>query len=117
VPGPSEAIYSPFDRQQQVGEVQLTTPAQVQQALDTAVHAFARWNAVPVTERAAALRRLGDLLEQHFAELMALCAREAGKQLSDGIAEIREAVDFCRYYASQAEQKMGAATPMPGPTG
>ena len=48
---------------------------------------------------------------------MALCAREAGKQLADGIAEIREAVDFCRYYASQAEHHMGHPMRMPGPTG
>ena len=115
--GASEVVVSPFDRQQQVGEVQLASAEQVQQALDAAALAFPRWNAVPVSERAAALRRLGDLLEQHFAELMALCAREAGKQLADGVAEIREAVDFCRYYAFQAEQKMGAATTMPGPTG
>jgi len=50
-------------------------------------------------------------------ELMALCAREAGKQLADGIAEVREAVDFCRYYAQQAEEKFSEAQVMPGPTG
>ncbi|SDS93095.1 L-proline dehydrogenase /delta-1-pyrroline-5-carboxylate dehydrogenase [Halopseudomonas litoralis] len=116
-PGPTQAVTSPFDRQQQVGQIQWTSPEQVPQALDAAVLAFPRWNAVAVTERAACLRRLADLLEMHFAELMALCAREAGKQLKDGIAEIREAVDFCRYYADQAEQKMGQPTLLPGPTG
>lgn len=53
----------------------------------------------------------------HFAELMSLCAREAGKQIRDGVAEIREAVDFCRYYADQAEQQMAQPTTLPGPTG
>ena len=115
--GPSHAVVSPFDRGQQVGEVRSASPEQVAQALDAAAMAFPRWNAVAVAERAACLRRLADLLEQHFAELMALCAREAGKQLRDGVAEIREAVDFCRYYAMQAEQKMGEPTLLPGPTG
>ncbi|PRB78979.1 bifunctional proline dehydrogenase/L-glutamate gamma-semialdehyde dehydrogenase PutA [Pseudomonas sp. MYb185] len=115
--GPSRSVISPFDRRQQVGQIEWTTAEQVQRALDAAALAFPRWNAVAVTERAAKLRRLADLLEMHFAELMALCAREAGKQLSDGVAEIREAVDFCRYYAHQAEQKMGQPIQLPGPTG
>lgn len=115
--GINHPVLSPFDRRQQVGEVQWSTPEQVQQALNSAETAFPRWNAVPVADRAAMLRRLADLLEEHFAELMALCAREAGKQLADGIAEIREAVDFCRYYASQAEHHMGHPMRMPGPTG
>ena len=115
--GPTHAVVSPFDRQQQVGQIQWASADQVSQALDAAAGAFARWNAVTVSERAACLRRLADLLESHFAELMALCAREAGKQLKDGVAEIREAVDFCRYYADQAEQRMAAPTRLPGPTG
>ena len=109
--------YSPFDQQQRVGEMQWTTPAQVDAALDAAELAFPRWNATPVRERAACLRRLADLLEEHMPELIALCAREAGKQLADGIAEIREAVDFCRYYAQQAEEKFSTAQLLPGPTG
>ena len=113
----SQPVLSPFNRQQQVGQIQWTSPEQVQQALDAAEHAFPRWDALAVTERAARLRRLADLLETHFPELMALCAREAGKQLKDGVAEIREAVDFCRYYADQAEQQMAQPTPLPGPTG
>ena len=116
-PALTQAVFSPFDRQQQVGQIQWTSPEQVQQALDTAERAFPRWDALAVTERAARLRRLADLLETHFAELMALCAREAGKQLKDGVAEIREAVDFCRYYADQAEQQMAQPTALPGPTG
>ena len=112
-----QQVVSPFDRRQQVGWVQTATAEQVRRAIDDAVRAFPRWNNVAVTERAAALRRLADLLELHFAELMALCAREAGKHISDGVAEIREAVDFCRYYAKQAEQLMEQAVRLPGPTG
>jgi len=110
-------IYSPFDQQQLVGEMQWTSAAQVDAALDAAELAFPRWNATPVQERAACLYKLADLLEEHMPELIALCAREAGKQLVDGVAEVREAVDFCRYYAQQAEEKFTDAQLMPGPTG
>ncbi|SFC49548.1 L-proline dehydrogenase /delta-1-pyrroline-5-carboxylate dehydrogenase [Marinospirillum celere] len=112
-----QAIVSPFDKNQQVGEIQWTSPEQAKAALDVAHQAFPDWNAVPVAERAALLRKIGDTLEDHLAELMALCAREAGKQLADGVAEIREAVDFCRYYANQAEKLFGETTVLPGPTG
>lgn len=110
-------IYSPFDQQQLVGEMQWTSAVQVDAALDAAELAFPRWNATPVQERAACLYKLADLLEEHMPELIALCAREAGKQLVDGVAEVREAVDFCRYYAQQAEEKFTDAQLMPGPTG
>lgn len=110
-------VYSPFDQQQLVGEIQWASPAQVNAALDAAELAFPRWNATPVHERAACLRKLADLLEENMPELIALCAREAGKQLADGIAEVREAVDFCRYYAQQAETQFAEAQLMPGPTG
>jgi len=110
-------VFSPFDQEQLVGEMQWTSPEQVSAALDAAELAFPSWNATPVSERAACLYKLADLLEENMPELMALCAREAGKQLADGIAEVREAVDFCRYYAQQAEEKFSAAQVMPGPTG
>lgn len=116
-PQRQQAVTSPFDASQQVGQIQWATAEQAQAALDAAALAFPRWNAQPVAQRAALLRHVADLLEEHFAELMALCAREAGKQLKDGVAEIREAVDFCRYYANQAEEQMGQARVLPGPTG
>lgn len=115
--GVTEQIFSPFDQQQLVGEMQWASPAQVNAALDAAETAFPRWNATPVQERAACLYKLADLLEANMPELIALCAREAGKQLADGVAEVREAVDFCHYYAQQAEEKFSEAQVMPGPTG
>lgn len=115
--GSTSKVFSPFDQEQLVGEMQWTSPEQVSAALDAAELAFPSWNATPVSERAACLYKLADLLEENMPELMALCAREAGKQLADGIAEVREAVDFCRYYAQQAEEKFSAAQVMPGPTG
>ena len=89
---------------------------QARQAIDRLAAYWPIWNATPVEARAAVLERLGDLLEQHRAELMALCTVEAGKSLQDGIDEVREAVDFCRYYAQQARQKLGREE-LKGPTG
>ncbi|MBB3189806.1 bifunctional proline dehydrogenase/L-glutamate gamma-semialdehyde dehydrogenase PutA [Halomonas cerina] len=116
-PSRSHEVPSPYDRRQPVGTVQWTTKPQAEQALDAAWDAFPRWEATPVAERAAILRRFADLMETHLAELMALCSREGGKLLTDGIDEIREAVDFCRYYAMRAEELFAEPTRLPGPTG
>ncbi|WP_346797766.1 bifunctional proline dehydrogenase/L-glutamate gamma-semialdehyde dehydrogenase PutA [Halomonas sp. Bachu 37] len=113
----TKRVTSPFDRRQEVGSIQWTTKEQAGKALDAAWAAFPRWEATPVAERAAILRRLGDLMEEHMAELMTLCSREGGKLLTDGVDEIKEAVDFCRYYAMRAEQMFGEITELPGPTG
>ncbi|GGX95349.1 bifunctional protein PutA [Litchfieldella qijiaojingensis] len=116
-PANTHAVLCPFDRRVRVGSVQWTTKAQASQAVDAAWAAFPRWDATPVSERAAILRRLAELMESHMAELMTLCSREGGKLLTDGVDEIREAVDFCRYYAMRAEELFGDATRLPGPTG
>lgn len=110
-------INSPYDHEKKVGELYWANAEQAQQALESADQAWFSWNQTAVIERAACLDRTADLLEQHTAEFIALCTREAGKTLQDGIDEIREAVDFCRYYAHQARQEMASATLLPGPTG
>ncbi|QHL91518.1 L-glutamate gamma-semialdehyde dehydrogenase [Sphingomonas changnyeongensis] len=74
------------------------------------------WSARPVEARAACLDRLADLLEEHRAELMAICVHEARKTIPDALAEVREAVDFCRYYADQARAHLQPVE-LPGPTG
>ena len=86
------------------------------QALETAHNAFAEWEKTPVGQRAAALEKAADLLETHIHELIALCCNEAGKTLADGIAEIREAADFCRYYAAEA-RKLFTPHILNGPAG
>ncbi len=86
-----------------LGRVRRTAESEVEQLLVGACEAQAGWQARPVAERSGWLRRLADALEQHRAELMDLCIREAGKSWDDALAEVREAVDFCRYYADQAE--------------
>ena len=77
---------------------------------------FDAWNARPVAERAALLRKAADLLDARLPEYCGLLVKEAHKTLGDCIAEVREAVDFCRYYADQAEQRLADQT-LPGPTG
>ncbi|WP_043530243.1 bifunctional proline dehydrogenase/L-glutamate gamma-semialdehyde dehydrogenase PutA [Litchfieldella xinjiangensis] len=109
-------VLCPFDRRVRVGSVQWTSSEQTRRAIDAAWQAFPSWDATPVAERAAILRRLADLMEHNMAELMTLCSREGGKLLTDGVDEIREAVDFCRYYAMRAEDLFNP-TPLPGPTG
>ncbi|MBQ0742591.1 MAG: bifunctional proline dehydrogenase/L-glutamate gamma-semialdehyde dehydrogenase PutA [Pseudomonas sp.] len=114
--GESRAVMCPYALSHQVGEVIWATAEQTHDAIDELAAAFPAWNATPVDTRAAVLERTADLLEQHMPELMALCTREAGKSLQDGIDEVREAVDFCRYYALQARQRFALIT-LPGPTG
>ncbi|WP_046079875.1 bifunctional proline dehydrogenase/L-glutamate gamma-semialdehyde dehydrogenase PutA [Halomonas sp. HG01] len=116
-PAQTHEVTAPYDRRQRVGTVLWTTKTQAEQALDAAWAAFPRWEATPVGERADILRRFADLMEANMAELMALCSREGGKLLTDGVDEIREAVDFCRYYAVRAEELFAEPTRLPGPTG
>lgn len=102
--GAQRPAFNPADHRDQVGTVTDATPADVTAALDAAVagaHALAQ---VPVAERAAILRAVADLYEANAVEFFALATREAGKTLRDGIAEVREAVDFLRYYADEAER-------------
>ena len=92
------------------------TTADVNAAMQRLAGGFDAWNHTPVAERAAVLRRAGDLLDARLAEFCGLLVKEAHKTLGDCVAEVREAVDFCRYYANQAEEKMGVIA-LPGPTG
>ena len=108
-----ETIVAPYDHNQAVGQVQWAGAAEVEQSLSNAQQAFPLWRDTPVNERAEILERLADLLEANYGELMALCHREAGKTLQDSIDEIREAVDFCRYYAVQARKGMSEVTQLP----
>ncbi|WP_223176647.1 L-glutamate gamma-semialdehyde dehydrogenase [Sphingomonas hominis] len=89
---------------------------EVRDAVSRAHAAFPTWRATPVEARADCLDRLADLLERHRDELMAICVQEAKKSIADSIGEVREAADFCRYYAMQARAKMQPIE-LPGPTG
>ncbi|WP_431024315.1 bifunctional proline dehydrogenase/L-glutamate gamma-semialdehyde dehydrogenase PutA [Halomonas sp. H5] len=102
--GPARDALSPADGSRLVGRVHEATPAEVAAALDAAQDGFRDWSAWPVAERAEVLRRTADLYEEHIAELTVIATREAGKMILDGIAEVREAVDFLRYYANESER-------------
>ncbi len=97
-------IYAPHNKYEKVGTVYSASPEQIDAALNTAQAGYAAWENKPVTKRAACLTRLADLLETHRAALISLCQREAGKTWQDAIDEVREAVDFCRYYAVEGQR-------------
>src|SRR3546814_13741848 len=82
--------------------------------MDNAVAAQPAWDATPVASRAAILEHAADLLEQRTPAFMALCTTEAGKTIPAGVAEVREQVDFLRYYAGQAPP-LFAPEPLPHP--
>lgn len=110
-------VLDPSDRRRVVGEVIETTAEQVDRALDYAHKAADRWAREPVEVRAACLEKAADLLEQRIPEFMAIAVREAGKCLPDAVGEVREAIDFCRYYAEQARKDFSKPTVLTGPTG
>ena len=97
-------VTAPFDHNRPVGQVAFATSEVVTQAIDDAVNGVDAWQNTPVNERANILRRIADLYEENYARFMALCHLEAGKTTQDSIDEVREAVDFCRYYADEAER-------------
>ncbi len=115
--GGSRAVTSPFDRRLVVGTVDDATDDEIDRAVRGAHAAQPAWDAIGGLERARLLDRAADLFEQQREELFTLCIREAGKTLPDAILEVREAVDFLRFYASEARSKFAAPTPLPGPTG
>jgi len=117
VSGTPREVTNPADRREKVGTWLAADAATVERALANAVAAQPGWDALPAASRAKILEHAADLLQARMAQFMALCVKEAGKTLADGVAEVREAVDFLRYYAQQARQLMGQGTVLPGPTG
>ncbi len=100
---PAVAVRNPADHRDIVGHVVSARPEDVDAALERCVRAAPIWQATPPDERAACLRRAADLLEARTQPLLGLIVREAGKSFANAIAEVREAVDFLRYYALQVE--------------
>ncbi|MGN6573021.1 MAG: bifunctional proline dehydrogenase/L-glutamate gamma-semialdehyde dehydrogenase PutA [Pseudolabrys sp.] len=108
---------SPIDGATIVGAVADADERLAGEAVTAAIAGFAAWSATPVDERASALERAADALEVNRGRLLHLLSLEGGKTLDDGVAEVREAVDFCRYYAAEARRHFTASLRMPGPTG
>ncbi len=114
--GPRTEIRSPFDHALVVGEVIDTTAADIDAMLSRAAAAQGAWDAIGGEARARLLDRTADLYEAHREEFYSLCIREAGKSLPDAVLEVREAVDFLRYYAAEA-RRLAQPVQLPGPTG
>lgn len=94
-------ILSPGSFSDKVGQVIKATNEDIELAVKNAAEGFAIWSKTDPKERAQILLKMADKMEEHYFELLNILVREAGKTLQNGIAEVREAVDFCRYYANQ----------------
>ena len=115
--GDEQPVLDPADRQRRVGSVVTAGANLVESAMTVAASAAPAWDAGGAEERARALERTAERMERDMPVLMALAVREAGKTVPDSIAEVREAVDFCRYYAVRCRQDFAAPASLPGPTG
>jgi len=120
-PGPESGeiapITMPHDLTVEVGKRRDATPQEVEDAFARASAIQPGWDSLGGEKRALLLEEAADLFEAHTAEFLSLATREAGKTLLDGVLEVREAVDFLRYYASEARRQFGPPIRLPGPTG
>ena len=110
-------ILAPYDHDIIVGHASNASKKQIDLALNSAQQAQDEWNAIGGSARGDILRKAANLYEENQSHLVALLIREAGKTLDNAIGDIREAVDFLRYYADQAEEKFSNPQILPGPTG
>ena len=115
--GESHVIANPAERREIVGRMREATPAEIGGAFAAAAAAQAAWSRAGGEARAAVLDKAADSLETRRTEFYELLVREAGKTLTDAIAEVREAADFCRYYALQARTLFEKPQRLAGPTG
>ncbi|HTV43985.1 MAG TPA: bifunctional proline dehydrogenase/L-glutamate gamma-semialdehyde dehydrogenase PutA [Stellaceae bacterium] len=116
-PGDGEAVFNPADHGTRIGTVIEAGAEQVSRALAGAAASFRGWERRPAAERATILERAADLYEQHRAALIASIIGEGGRTIPAAIAEVREAVDYLRYYAMRANTDFAAPERLPGPTG
>jgi RHH-type proline utilization regulon transcriptional repressor/proline dehydrogenase/delta 1-pyrroline-5-carboxylate dehydrogenase len=113
----AQEVTCPHDRRERIGFVVPTDPSWVEPAIARAVDEAHAWDRRGGRERAALLEKAADLFERDRARLMAVIVREAGKTLDNAQGDLREAVDFLRYYASEARRLFSGPTVLPGPTG
>jgi RHH-type proline utilization regulon transcriptional repressor/proline dehydrogenase/delta 1-pyrroline-5-carboxylate dehydrogenase len=115
--GKQQTIINPYDNRLTVGSVIYADQEAIEQALNAASQALTSWRLCPATTRAGCLQKAADLLEKHRLELVSLCVREGGRSIKDALAEVREAVDYCRYYAQSALELFSAPLKLQGPVG
>ena len=116
LPGVTRNIMNPACRTEVIGQVSEADDTSIEKALNIASRSQPGWNSVEVDQRSQCLEKTAALMEQHGEELMYLLVAEAGRTIVDALSELREAVDFCRYYAQQARASFAIKT-LPGPTG
>lgn len=100
-----------------IGEAFSIEKVWLEKSLQIAKEGFGKWSATNVVERAKCLYKAADVMESQMSDFLYILMTEAGKTLHDAIAEVREAVDFCRYYADRAKELMSEPTTLPGVTG
>ncbi|RDI46881.1 bifunctional proline dehydrogenase/L-glutamate gamma-semialdehyde dehydrogenase PutA [Aquicella lusitana] len=109
-------VVSPSHIEQVIGYASKADETLIEEALQTAVNAAWDWATTPVTERAAILERAAEIFQQEMPALMAIVTQEGGRCIQDCLSEVREAIDYCRYYAYRARHDL-MPMPLPGPTG
>ena len=117
VNGVRRPAVTPIDAKTVIGDIAELAPAAAEEIMAAAQAGFRAWSATPAEKRAAALDRAADLMEARRGRLIHLIQVEGGRTLDDAVAELREAVDFCRYYAAEGRKLFGDGQPLPGPTG
>lgn len=110
-------VTNPADVRDTLGEISSATAGDIETAFTVGQAAQPTWDALGGKARAEKLIAAADVLEAQTERFMALLIREAGKTYDDALSEVREAVDFCRYYAEQAEREFTDYIQLPGPTG
>ncbi|UTW56321.1 bifunctional proline dehydrogenase/L-glutamate gamma-semialdehyde dehydrogenase PutA [Kordiimonas sp. SCSIO 12610] len=113
----SEVVTNPANRADEVGHILEASADEAKKAVGVALSAQKAWDSMGGVRRGEIMAKVADALEANFDQFMSLLIREAGKTYADGVAEIREAVDFCRYYGDQAKREFEGAKKLPGPTG
>ncbi len=114
---PIRRITSPQDDRIEIGIAHEATDGAIDRAMAAAAAAQPAWDALGGSARAGLLDKAADLFEENREQLFSMCIREAGKTLPDAILEVREAVDFLRYYAAEARRQFSGPMVLPGPTG
>jgi RHH-type transcriptional regulator, proline utilization regulon repressor / proline dehydrogenase / delta 1-pyrroline-5-carboxylate dehydrogenase len=117
ISGSARQLVSPIDQRTPIGSVIDATPEDAYAAIAAAREGFKSWSRTPGEMRAGILEKAADLMERRAARFIALLQGEGGKTIDDAVSEVREAADFCRYYAAQGRDLFAAGEAMPGPTG
>ena len=115
--GKEDPSVNPTNTSEIVGVCHQVNEEHIDKAIELSAAAQPSWDRLGAEERARILNRAGDLYEKHQDELIGLVVREGGRTIPDAISELREAVDFFRYYGAQAKKHFGEPIVLPGPTG